>query len=515
MKCRRVFRVLSLCLGVILALSAAIPGAKGLSMEDHYFSLEKLGIIRENVRIDIEKKAASILPNEERPEFDEMYGEAFQDMAKEVSTAYPEDIFLHSLSPDGENLLASYDKVLFTLDINTLDVSVLVPDYAGSQHSEEHGFAEFNRFVDGKKKTLLAPSDCIWSPDGRYITLKSWNTAMMGLQLIIDLYVVDVQEGRLYNAVAYPGENSITDAGVIQAQFSQDGNTLYYTVYSNITSEETPYRVTLCAYDMVNGTHEVIASGEDEAQRQYGDLEDLWLMPDGSLIQLIDTPRMAEPRGLFVYTPDTADQWLRSDIEMPAGPLYSFELAASARSGYGIIGFRSSGVRGVAAISSFQQSEGFAGMDELLVISDFNQPAAETVAFSGLSDENGDLTALAKKHFYPEVFGINTEDADESLRWEPEKPALYPLAFALSPSGEEALLLLRSPTSDDFGMLCLNLTDHTLRRVEADVSRVSVADIDLARAGNRIGLEWGENGVVLLQLRSGGELFYIPAISSH
>ena len=512
MKCGQTFRKLCLILVAMLVFCVAIPSPKGLADDNPFFTRESLMTIQENARMDIQEKSTSILLNGEKTELDELCFEVLQNMVQEVFAANPNDISFHSLSPDGETLLASYGTVLLTLNINTLAVSVLVPDYIGSQFSEEHGFVDFNRFVKERKVTLLDPSACVWSPDGRYITIKSWHTAMLYMSLYIDLYVVDVQEGRLYNAVAYPGESVLEDAAVIQAQFSADGNTLYYTVYSGITSKETPYRVTLCAYDIEKGTHEVIASGADEGQTRYGDLQDLQLMPDGSLVQLIDTPRMSTPRGLFVYTPDHEGQWQRSEVEIPVGPLHSFEMAASARSGYGIIGFGSTRVRGVAAISRFQQAEDFAGIQDLLIISDFDQTVAETVAFSSLTDENGDLTALAKKHFYPAVFGINEEDADESLLWEPDQPALYPLAFALSPSGDEALVLLRSPDTDDFGMVCLNLADHTLRRVEANVSQVSAADLDQAKRADRIGLEWRENGLVLLHLRSEGKLLYLPTI---
>lgn len=502
MKTALAFRMLSVLLGVMLAFSAAPQERNGLPLTANHLTPDMLLTVRENTRMDIAEKAVAALSNEERPELNELYTDAFQRMMLEVSKASPEDIFFHSLSPDGNTMLASYSSVLLTVDLATLAVSVLAPDYAGSQFSGEYGFGEFNRFMEGHKQPMLDPSACIWSPDGRYLTLKSWPMAMMNLHLFIDLYVADVQEGRLYNAVTYPGETAFMDAAVIQAQFSADSSMLYYTVYSNITSDETPYRVTLCAYDMAEGTHRAIASGVDEADGQYGDLEDLLLMPDGSLIQLIDTPRISDPRGLFVYTPDDEGRWQRNDMEMAPAPLHSFELAASAQSGRGIIGFRSRGVRGVVAISSFQQTDGFAGMDTLLLIHAFDQPVAETIPLSGLTDANGDLTALAKMHFHPAIFGINPAEADPSILWEPEQPAFYPLAFTLSPSGEEALLLLKSPDSNAFGMVSLNLSDHTLRQIEADLSQISTAELETASAANRIGLEWRENGRILLQLRS-------------
>ena len=109
---------------------------------------------------------------------------------KDLGTLSSEAVWISS-SADGQTLLGVQEDSLLIGNAATGEVTAVAYDEAGSV---EDTYRNFSAFFSKMVHSLARSDDfATWSPDGRYIVLKSWSAALQNMQFGIDLFVIDTQ----------------------------------------------------------------------------------------------------------------------------------------------------------------------------------------------------------------------------------------------------------------------------------------------------------------------------------
>lgn len=356
-----------------------------------------------------------------------------EDMVFDHLTA--SDIQWLSMSPSGNRMAGLVEGMLFIYDQEMDEVIPLVPDDPKGIEDPHGNFQDF--LTSGLQLGAMAGEFVVWSPNERYLTFKNWAMSLMQMRLNNDLVLADTEAGTLSHLATFP--NRLQEEGaasVIQACFSQDSGTLFYTLYGMLGD----MRAMLYSYDLQTGDIEALIAAQDGDA--FGDLLQLVSLPGGRLGNIIDSTKASVPGGIFLYGQNDIG-WYRGASILPLSVLRPRGLFASPDSGRGILHFASP-TGGPIAVSTFTVGEhGISGHDKLLVITSPYQEKAETLSISNLYHEYNVLSETGKALVMPLHFTFGKEEEDEASL--PEEPMYLCQAASLSADGEYALLWLRSP----------------------------------------------------------------------
>lgn len=408
-----------------------------------------------------------------------------------------EDVVLLSPSPDGNGWFGAAGTLPFYYRSDTGEVAAILPDLAGSEENQTYGFTAMLRFFQAPPRSLYDAASFNWSPDGRYIALTSWQMALKMFRGDIDLYLVDTQEGTLRVTRTFEGKNLAQDtASVIQACFSEDSRTLYHTAYGQL--EEG--RVTVWSQEIDSGALRFLFPAEktDEDATIYGDLSQLMLLAEGRLLQVMDSAKIHVERGLFVYTADEGGTWIRDEYTLPATVFMPWSVTLSPQSERGLLHFRATTLGHAPAFSVFDTKDGFAGMDQLILLRSFESHRAELLPLDHVMQGGAEVSDAVLAAYSSSLFQVN--DASPSV---PEEPALYCLAAAIAPTGDQALLLMSDPVSRQLGFLLLNLTSLEATPVDFAWDDALLSDVQASLARDALALHWATNGQLSLSLHNG------------
>lgn len=531
-------RVMAAALVVLMMLGAA--GAQAVELVDLFLGenasaglapiyegvQEALAERREDPVADEEELLAWVhsameeMPDEEKPDMDDAmlvvmmaeqlrqeYDRFYDEMQEELDGLAPEDMRVLSVSPDGTKLLLAYGSVLFVEDALDGGIKVIGPDFLSSAFGVRTGLAPLITFIQRLSNRLYDTASFVWSPDGQYIALASWEMAMQQFYQM-NLFLVDTQEGRMSMAVSYEGEENLGGDRVYQVCFSADGKTLYQGVYAGMSSSTMAYRTMLFAYDMETGENRPVAAAGDEATDVYGDLRDLVRLKNGEMAAVMDVmSNNGHPVGLYVYKPEGTGSLLRRDavrLSRKATVLVRpWNLQASEQSGYGLVGFQRRTDGRSTLLSMFSQVYNFEGLDKALV---FRRGGigveVEAISLEDLVDDAGEPSEMART-LYPGLVA----DAEAG----PEA-ALLVTSFALSPDGEYALVLLRDPAQAAYQMALLELGSLTVSPVSVEIPQERVKLLEQMPSGTRISMQWAPGGIVLVAAPRGSIVYRMPVI---
>lgn len=413
--------------------------------------------------------------------------EALLDRLREAS---PDDVALLSCAPDGSGWFGAAATLPFYRSTETGEATVLWPDIPGSVQNETYGLRGLQRLYEAKPSNLYGPDSFHWSPDGRYIALTSWRLVAQQFRGDIDLYIVDTQAGTIRMRRTFEG-HKLTDrsAAILQACFASDSRTVYHTAYGSLDQG----RITLWAQDVDADEATFLLSGADEDAGIYGDLAQLVLLPDGGLLQVMDAPKGGVACGVFTYAPDADGAWARTAHTLPLTPFVPWSVSLSPQSGLGILHLRTS-AGGSIAITALDFSSGFDGMDRLLVFRSLQGGPAEQLPLESLAGAGGapSKEALA---IYPAM--AFSPGGDTAL---PDNPALLCLASAMSPAGDQALLLMRDTAAEQFGFLLLDMQTLEAAPVAFDWDEATHGAVQVAWGTNTLGLAWAAGGQVAVSV---------------
>lgn len=443
-------------------------------------------------RADILAQATQSLP---RPTEDADAAEIQALLLDSLNAASPDDVLLLSPSPDGSGWLGVAGSVPFYLSTQTGEAIAIAVDVLGSAPNETYGLSPLLRLFQSPPANLYEANSFHWSPDGRYVALTFWRQVVQQFRGDVDLYVVDTQEGTLRVARTFEGTKLAQDtAAILQACFAQDSQTLYHTTYGSVDES----RVTLWAQSLADGTVTRLASGDDSEAAIFGDLSQLVLLPDGSLLQVMDSNQVTAPRGVYRYIPGADGAWTRTAHTLPPSHFVPWEITLSQASGKGLLHFRTSAA-GTLAISVLDPAAGFAGMDQLLLFRSLEAQQAEPLPLAEVTGRDAQPTEAALAAFSHNLLQMPPL-ADAA---QPESPALLCLTAAMSPDGTQALLLMRDAAAPQFGFLLLDLATLHAEPVAFPWDEAVNTDIQVSWLRSALNLSWSQDNQVALSLVTG------------
>lgn len=490
-----------LCMMVLLCLGFAQGAlADGYALAPQPLSeAQQLDILTRAVQ-SLEREGAGMDASgtaytaEELAGLDAMMEEFKAGLREQLEAAPAEAVVLLSPSPDGGKWLGLADTIPFVYDVTTGDATVLLPDFLGSELTQTYGGAILLRLYTTPPGAMFEAQSYQWSPDGRYVALTFWQLVVKQMRGDIDLFLADTEAGTLRISRAFEGKNLVQgSASILQACFSEDSRTLYHTVYGSMPEG----RVTLWAQDLDGGGNTFLAAGEGQGEAAtFGDLSQLVPMPGGGLLQVMDSPLIDTPRGLYAYAPDAAGQWQRTEYPLPVTPFLPWEITFSRQSDRGLLHFRTT-LAGTTAFSVADAGNGFADMDQLLVLRSFDGGQAERLPLDQVLQGDGQLSAAVLAAYSS---GLMRQDGAPIL---PEEPALLCLTAAMSPTGEQALLLMKEDTTPQMGFLLLDMETLEAVPVAYPWDEAAQNDVMTACIRQKLGLRWTGDGRVTLYLPDG------------
>lgn len=404
-------------------------------------------------------------------------------------TIAPEDfaleanqVHLLSLAPDGQRLLGNMGGVYFIHELGTGETRLIRADGA-HPFSVEDEYQSFNALMRARTESLYDPTSCQWSPDGRYVALTFWSMVTRQVRLDMDLFLIDTREGSILLAETSPRKMGEEGAwAVLSACFSGDSRTLYYTCFGRLEDART----SLWAFDMETGESSFVSVAEDDGHR-FGDMPHLARGPGDTLLQVADSYQFqSKPAGIYQYARTAEGQWGRKLAHLfPAGQYAARYLYVSEYSGMGLLGFLRVADQS-QVFSVFDANDKFAGADDLLVID--SDPSQEQAATVSLWDAGGDREAAAE--------ALRNNEASI-------------IATAISPDGEQALLLLWQRTEEGephYTMRRLNLRTLALTPIQMELEEGTEELFMRSITGNKLGLEWVTGDTVCLHLFGEGRV---------
>ena len=438
----------------------------------------------------------------------ELFGDIPPDFAKEwidenrneLRNILDKNIQLLSQSPDGTHWYGVAGSLPFIYDnetgeakpINLIPISKAIAwlemDHQASGHMI--GISRLRTMYHTPPESMYDSTSFNWSPDGQYLCLTFWPTVMENMREQ-ELYIIDVAKSTIHIGRAFKKEPIMSMKSILQACFSTDGQTIYHTVVGQLNEG----RVTVWNLDRADGSYTYIASAENGDAR--GDLSQLITMPDGRLLQVIDSYKATDPRGLFVYAPGDTGNWKRTEHILPVTAFLPWKMTSGLNSEKGLLHFRTRMSGFDFAVSLFDAGNEFSGMNQLLILRGFEEQTAELLPLDSVMESEDQISPLALKA-YPVSF-FQTED-DETTHNIPEKPALYCLTAAVSSEGDKALLLMQNPVDHQIGFIMLDLNTLQVNHVDFPWDDDLQNEVEMALSRERLGLHWATNDQVSLSL---------------
>lgn len=380
------------------------------------------------------------------------------------------------VSPDGQTLVFSDKNNLYMLRGDIIRVF----EYNASRGVPD-AYGKLERAVSllarGGKREGLA-----WSEDGRYFVPTDMQSALINMQLLVDLLVFDTQKGEYFLGAAFDRKMMRENGGaVVQACFDETGRGVYYVAYGNMTE----HRFALWRYDI--DKNESALCYTDETRFSY---PRLCRLSGGRLLNMADAFKDAE-NALCEFAPGGAMYTMIKHGGQATQTLSPYWLDYSANSDYGVMlsqmalpvkSGESTVVTSVYCLSVISEKDEFSGQKSRLVVDAFDAKQARLVPYTEKIDE------------------VNLNDGAKTLD---DVMGLSVLNAQLSPDGYWALLVVKQ--GDESRLLLLDLETLALFPVSVDselVSSYAAHAVPLNAAFSQ-GLAWTSPDTVLMCTKDG------------